>query len=308
MDYQSEGGIFAGNLLIDVLDANGAQQGERDVGETSNFTIEAMKITDKQRTGHRIENFGNLIDDIILSKTQSLKFTLGDINRKNLALAMFGEDSAIDVSSSSVTDEAITARLDKEMKLSKMKIKSSPAVVVSVAAPSAWQTEHAYVLTNFVLAGTYRAECTTAGTSGVSEPTWTGKVPGETVTDGTVTWTIRKLTYTLDTDYEIDYTYGTITALSDGDIAEEQSLLVDFSYDAYTGYNVNAATLTKIDCLLRLKGKNINTGKPVMVIVHKASLKPSGSIDWITDDFAKLEFSGDIQAVGADTWEALALD
>lgn len=250
--YQSEGGIFAGNLLLDALDANGAQTGERDVGETSNFTVEAMKITQKQRTGHRLENFGNTIDSVNLSKTQALKFTLGDINKKNLALAMFGSDSVVNVSTGSVTDEAVVARLDKEVKLSKMKIKSTPAVVVT----------------------------NDAGTT----------------------------TYVENTDYEIDYTYGTIKALSTGAITEAQALKVDFSYDAYTGYNVKAATQTKIDCFLRLKGKNVRTGKPVMVIVHKASLTPSGNIDWITDDFAKLEFAGDIQAVGSDTWEAIALD
>jgi len=308
--YQAEGGIYAGNLLLDVLDANGNQAGERDVGNTVNFTINPMKVTEKQKLGRRIENYGSITDSVILDKPQDLKFTLNDINKKNMALAMFGDDSVIDVAASTVTDEEITARLDKEVKLSKLSIKSTPAVVVTAPTPAAWQATHAYVLTNFVskvAPNAYRYECTVAGTSAASEPTWP-TTPGETVTDGTVTWTCRKLTYILATDYEIDYNFGTLKALLSGDIPDAQALLVDFSYNAYIGYKVQANTLTKIDCLLRLKGKNLKSGKYCMIVVYKCALKPTGAIDWITEDFSKLEFTGDIQAVPAGTWEATALD
>lgn len=62
--------------------------------------------------------------------------------------------------------------------------------------PGAWAATTAYTLGAFrrpsVKAG-YRYEVTTAGTSGGSEPTWP-TTPGNTVVDGTVTWTCRAYT------------------------------------------------------------------------------------------------------------------
>ena len=60
---------------------------------------------------------------------------------------------------------------------------------------TAWEATAAYSLRDIVVptAGTengFRYECTTAGTSGSSEPTWK-TTEGETNTDGTVVWTCR---------------------------------------------------------------------------------------------------------------------
>jgi hypothetical protein len=58
---------------------------------------------------------------------------------------------------------------------------------------SAWQSGHSYSLTNYVKAVTfngYRYECTTAGTSGPTAPTWPTTI-GNTVNDNGVVWTCR---------------------------------------------------------------------------------------------------------------------
>ena len=63
----------------------------------------------------------------------------------------------------------------------------------SIAYPAAWVTATAYVLGNYVRPTTvskYYYECTTAGTSGATEPLWP-TVPGNTITDGSVVWTCR---------------------------------------------------------------------------------------------------------------------
>lgn len=65
---------------------------------------------------------------------------------------------------------------------------------VSSAVPSGapvWQTTHAYILGDTVrpsVANNYFYECTTAGTSGGSAPTWPTTL-GTTVNDGSVVWT-----------------------------------------------------------------------------------------------------------------------
>jgi len=60
-------------------------------------------------------------------------------------------------------------------------------------AYTAWASSTAYSVGNIVRASTLQASglvfrCTTAGTSGGSEPAW-GTDIGSTITDGTVVWT-----------------------------------------------------------------------------------------------------------------------
>jgi hypothetical protein len=65
---------------------------------------------------------------------------------------------------------------------------------------AAWQGSHAYSLTNYVKAVTFnnrRYECTVAGTSGSSQPTWPTTI-GATVVDGGVTWTCRAVELQLE--------------------------------------------------------------------------------------------------------------
>lgn len=61
------------------------------------------------------------------------------------------------------------------------------------------------------------AECTTAGTTGTSEPLWSSATVGQTFTDGSCTWTIRDIKmltklnisdYNLDTEMTIIYPNG----------------------------------------------------------------------------------------------------
>mgnify|MGYP001566502770 CR=1 FL=1 len=57
--------------------------------------------------------------------------------------------------------------------------------------PEAWATTTAFAVGDVVQATTYNAhayKCTTAGTTGGTEPTW-GTTNGGTTADGTVTWT-----------------------------------------------------------------------------------------------------------------------
>ncbi|MBU1349393.1 hypothetical protein KJ781_04975 [Patescibacteria group bacterium] len=58
---------------------------------------------------------------------------------------------------------------------------------------SAWVASTAYVLGNFVVPSTHNGyiyECTTAGSSGTTEPVWP-TVVGNTIADNTVVWTCR---------------------------------------------------------------------------------------------------------------------
>jgi hypothetical protein len=71
---------------------------------------------------------------------------------------------------------------------------------LSVQSETAWAASTAKSLTNYVipsLTNGLRYECTTAGTTGATEPVWPRKV-GETVEDGTAVWTCRGRRYQIN--------------------------------------------------------------------------------------------------------------
>lgn len=69
-------------------------------------------------------------------------------------------------------------------------------LLATLIAPTPWQASNAQVVGDFTrptLLNTFYYECTTAGTTGGSEPTWPTTV-GLTVADGTAVWTCRQAT------------------------------------------------------------------------------------------------------------------
>jgi len=69
----------------------------------------------------------------------------------------------------------------------------TPTTYYEAVDPPVWAASTAYALGDVVRPTTrnsFAYECTTAGTSGATEPTWP-TTAGTTVTDGTVVWTAR---------------------------------------------------------------------------------------------------------------------
>lgn len=233
--YQATPFIGSGEIYI-----NG-----RDVGNASDFTIQAPKIDTKELKSMRRESYGTVVKSVPISFSQSLKFTLTDINKDNLILAMYGEGSVISQTSDSANDEVVAVTKGRWSYLAHRKVKSSPAVVV-------------------------------------------------TNSDGTIT-------YVNGTDYEIDYDAGRILALESGAIANG-NVKVDYSYDAYTGYKVDANKQQVIEAEIRFIGRDIAMARNVEVVVYKASTQPSSEVDLLSTDFIKLGFTGDILSTASGTW------
>jgi len=97
--------------------------------------------------------------------------------------------------------------------------------------------------------------------------------------------------FVLNTDYMVDPVSGMVKVLDAGAIVTGD---VQLSYSAaeLTGKKVNAGTRPNI--VVRIEGEGINrtNGKPVHVIVPKASLSASGTMDLVGDDFLVTELSG----------------
>jgi hypothetical protein len=97
-------------------------------------------------------------------------------------------------------------------------------------------------------------------------------------------------------DYEINYEHGLIRALSSGTITEGQTLEVGSTWLAITdGWKVSGGSLQKLEGRIRMLGVDQDNDRRVEVDVYKVNLTPSGDINLISEEFAQIEFTGDIQ-------------
>lgn len=104
--------LGAGDLYIDRLTEAGVPTGLEKVGNADKFEIKAEAEVIEQTSKGR-DTYGQVLASASLAKPSTLAITLNQLDRKALAMAFLGEDADIDVTGSSVTDEALTAKLDK---------------------------------------------------------------------------------------------------------------------------------------------------------------------------------------------------
>jgi len=128
MTYQEESFLGSGDLQLAIYNPSTAVLGaELDVGNASSFVINPPKLEKKELIGYRRANYATTIKSVITKSEQELKFTLTDINRKNLALAMFGTDTAFTQTAGNCTasPEEPVAVHDYWVKLTKRNIDST---------------------------------------------------------------------------------------------------------------------------------------------------------------------------------------
>jgi hypothetical protein len=190
--------VPGGQVFFNPL-VNGAYQGEFYLGNTSTFDVSVKTTTITIYTSE----FGPL--EIEMEIPQQIERT-ADLSCKQVAwnqLKWFyiGDLNELTQTSGTVTGENLTVIPDRYYQLgvtsenptgvreiSAASVTRSTTTAAATAAAAA-QTEHAYSLGDIVhpaIANQHYYECTAAGTSGVSAPTW--KTDGTDTTDGTVTW------------------------------------------------------------------------------------------------------------------------
>ncbi len=123
------------------------------------------------------------------------------------------------------------------------------------------------------------------------------------ITSGSVVVTDSPMTttYVEGTDYEVNYATGNISALSAGAIADAQALLVDYSYNAVSGFIINGATRPQVQGKLILDGKNLSTGRDLLVTVDRALLVSDGEVDFMADDFVEISMTGRMETLSGKT-------
>ena len=132
MTYQNESYMGAGDLFMQAYDASGVLTGPKvQVGNADSFAINAPSIEKAERKGKMRANWGLDIHSIVKSIEQELSFVLTDINRFNLAVAMFGTDAAQDqTAGNDATPQDVVAVLGGYVDLGHMKLDPATPPVV----------------------------------------------------------------------------------------------------------------------------------------------------------------------------------
>lgn len=99
-------------------------------------------------------------------------------------------------------------------------------------------------------------------------------------------------TYVADTDYTVNARTGMIMALSTGDIADAESLLVSYTYATHAGYKVVGGTQPTIRARILMDGKNLVNDRSCFVTIWEAQVTPASPVDFLADEFAALSLTG----------------
>ena len=308
--------IPGGKLYFDLFDANLAKTGERYLGLTPGFTI---SIASEKIQSYSAETGLQQLDDETLVKiTRTGKMTVRQISMENLGMFLAGQAATAAQASASVTNEAISILADRYYQLGALTanpsgVRSVSAVTITTAAVSAAATSTAYAVGAQVKQAsspTHIYQCTTAGTSGGSAPTWPTTI-GATVTDGTAVWTcIGIITLVEDTDYSVDLTMGRIYILPTARVSGTYAVacLAAYTKSAVSREQLLTSGVADVYGALRFIASNAK-GTNRDIFAPNVLLAPSGEIVVKADSPAYAELSFDLSFnVGNSGEAALIID
>ncbi|SFM68311.1 hypothetical protein [Thermodesulforhabdus norvegica] len=112
------------------------------------------------------------------------------------------------------------------------------------------------------------------------------------ISDVVVTDQNGTTTYVLDIDYKINPRLGMIYCLPGGSITEGETLKVSYTYAPLSNRIIRASRVAEIECAIKFDGKNRVTGKDCIIEAPWAKLSPKSPVDFLSDDFTKLELEG----------------
>ena len=286
-----------GSIYVAQRNAAGQPLGFRQIGNVPSLelTIDITKFEHKEScSGQRAIDLS-----IVQEKNGTFSLTMESISAKNLALAAWGTSGLVAgaaVASGTITiddpdlpyilgdinlDDTVAVTLTNSLSVGSASWLATTAYAVGDAATPVVPNSRFY----------YVAEGD-EGTSGGSEPTWP-TTKGDTVVDGTVTWTDGGLIALVEaTHFTLDATFGTVTlnALSEASVGDVWNL-------AYThlGYvNVTALTETSQERWLRFQGLNTIDNREVVVDLYRASFDPLQGYGLINEEIASIDLSGNI--------------
>jgi hypothetical protein len=270
-----EGEVFLGLRFNGML---------RSVGQCKQFK---MDVSEESKELKNYQGGGGLADQVSWIAKIEVSLEFASLSAKNLAMAMRGEDSSL--AAATVTDQLHTAYQGGYLPLAGI----GPTMVSVTVNPSGWITETAYALGDLVkpTTGTHFYKCTTAGSSGLSEPTW--KTDGTTNTDGTVTWTDMGTMELTAAEFEVRKSGIFIPEVATKIAPTGTPVKVTYTKTAGTIIEtlINAAS----EYHLVFDGSNFaRDGKPMSVDLYRVKFSPPKELSFIGDDFASLTLTGSV--------------
>ena len=283
--------IGKGSTTIRV---KGAAAGFRPLGNVSALSAkvseEKKELLDYQNPGGGQANAQRRISAV------EIGMTMRDFVGANVALALFGSSTAL--AAGSVTDEPVTLYAGSLMPLAKINPSAVSVTSADGTGAAARVNTTAYLVGDFYVpaaANGHYYMVTVAGTSAAAPPTFT--TDGTTFADGTAT--VRDMgliAYPTDGSYYEVNTAGLWVpdAATFAQISASNGIdaLVDYSYSAQNV--VQALVNAGLEYEMLFKGLNeAQSGKPVIVRVHRVRFGPVAELGMIADDYGEIALNGD---------------
>jgi len=260
------------------------------------LSIDITKFEHKEaKTGQRAIDL-----TIVQEKNGTFTMILENINSHNLALAMWGASAT--VAAATVASEIVPifdcadgSVVGARHALDHMNVDPAGTPTVALAVtPATWTTITPYALGDTVEPTVPTGQffkATAAGTSAVGEPVWPTGI-GDTVVDGTVTWTNQGTdTFVEGTDFDIDHPWGTLILRGNPVLGGND---LDVAYDHLGYVQTDALTVTSQERWLRFEGLNTVDGLPVLVEIYKASFDPLTGFALINEEIAQITLNGNM--------------
>ncbi|OQY56428.1 MAG: hypothetical protein B6247_04020 [Candidatus Parabeggiatoa sp. nov. 2] len=97
------------------------------------------------------------------------------------------------------------------------------------------------------------------------------------------------------TDYLVNLRHGFVKALPGGSIADKSEKSIIYTYADLHGFKIKGAIKNAITVPVLLTGTNLTTNATVRFLAYQAILSPSSPIDFLSEEFAKIELKGTLQ-------------
>ncbi len=104
-----------------------------------------------------------------------------------------------------------------------------------------------------------------------------------------------------DEGFEVQYLLGMIKILPASGLNPGDTVKISYTSLAESGRRIRGATRPNIKAALRLDAINFADGRAEKVEVYEATLHPTAAVDFLSDDFSRLDLEGTLVTPGSKT-------